>query len=78
MTILLLIWAALPLGFTQQINIVSKIDFYRYGQFAALKYIDKRGRTRHYTPDFYLPVENKYIEVKGRFTEKAKRNMMII
>ena len=28
------------------------------------------GKTRRYTPDFYLPIEDVYIEIKGYKTEK--------
>jgi hypothetical protein len=28
------------------------------------------GRTRRYTPDFYLPLEDVYVEIKGYKTEK--------
>ena len=28
-----------------------------------------------YTPDFYLPSQDKYVEVKGVWTKKAKRQV---
>jgi hypothetical protein len=31
----------------------------------SFPYLDKEGVRRTYTPDFYLPVEDKFIEVKG-------------
>jgi len=37
--------------------------FYEY---KAFPYKDRGGRRRTYTPDFYLPSENKFIEVKGK------------
>ena len=30
-----------------------------------------------YTPDFYLPETNEYIEIKGWFTDKAKNKMLL-
>ncbi len=32
----------------------------------SFRYIDKTGKIRTYTPDFYLTVQDKYIEIKGR------------
>ncbi|MCK5027963.1 MAG: hypothetical protein KAS07_06085, partial [Candidatus Pacebacteria bacterium] len=55
----------------------KNIKYCSHGEFSALKYIDN-GRVRHYTPDFYLPSENKYIEIKGRYTKKAKRKMELV
>lgn len=31
----------------------------------SFPYLDKEGRRRTYTPDFYLPDEDKFIEIKG-------------
>lgn len=42
----------------------NNIDwFYEY---MAFPYKGKDGRRRTYTPDFYLPSEDKFIEVKGK------------
>jgi hypothetical protein len=40
-----------------------------------ISYIDEQGVTRTYTPDFYLPKYNVYIEVKGYFSEKDKNKL---
>ena len=40
-----------------------------------LKYIDKRAQTRNYSPDFYLPDYDIYIEVKGYWTTPARWKM---
>jgi hypothetical protein len=42
-----------------------------------LKYNDNEI-IRTYTPDFYLPGFNKYIEVKGYFSEKDKRKIKLV
>lgn len=39
------------------------------------KYIDEEGIERKYIPDFYLPSEDLYIEIKGFWTEKVKYKM---
>ena len=41
----------------------SSIDWYYEPK--SFPYLDKKGKRRTYTPDFYLPTEDKYIEVKG-------------
>ena len=33
---------------------------------------------RHYIPDFYLPLTNEYIEVKGRYTDTDKLKMKLV
>jgi len=33
---------------------------------------------RHYTPDFYLPKENVFIEVKGRYTDEDRLKMRLV
>lgn len=38
----------------------------------------KDGQKRTYTPDFYLPNTNKYIEVKGYYSETDKIKMRLI
>jgi len=56
-------------------------------EIAYAKYLDKKGikwlyepkafdlgRTT-YRPDFYLPETDKYIEIKGWITDKAKKKM---
>lgn len=42
----------------------GNIDWYY--EYKSFPYLDSKGIRRTYTPDFYLPVENKYIEVKGK------------
>lgn len=37
-----------------------------------LNYTDDNGLKRTYTPDFYIPILDRYIEVKGFFSEKDK------
>lgn len=41
----------------------------------ALKYKDQNNATHRYSPDFYLPDMDAYIEVKGYFSEKDKNKM---
>jgi hypothetical protein len=43
-----------------------------------LKYV-KEGTVRRYTPDFYLPDKNLYIEIKGRWwgDDRNKMNLVI-
>ena len=55
--------------------------YYRYmGESYIYEYKEfefkgiKRG-SRFYTPDFYLPVVNRWVEVKGRFTESDKTKL---
>jgi len=40
-----------------------------------IQYIDSDGIIRTYTPDFYLPNLNRYIEVKGYFSEKDQNKI---
>ena len=42
----------------------SNIDWYY--EHKSFPYLDSKGTRRTYTPDFYLPVEDKYIEVKSK------------
>ena len=42
----------------------SNIDWYY--EYKSFPYLDLAGVRRTYTPDFYLPAEDKYIEVKGK------------
>jgi hypothetical protein len=37
-----------------------------YYEHKSFPYLDSKGIRRTYTPDFYLPAEDKYIEVKGK------------
>lgn len=41
----------------------SKVDWYYESK--SFPYLDKTGKRRTYTPDFYLPKEDKFIEIKG-------------
>ena len=44
----------------------------------AWEYEKKRfslGRGRHYTPDFYLPRQNEYVELKGWLTKRGKKKI---
>lgn len=34
-------------------------------EYKSFPYLDEEGKRRTYTPDFYLPNSNKYIEIKG-------------
>ena len=40
-----------------------------------LKYITRGRRVRNYIPDFYLPDNDVYIEVKGYWTDAARHKM---
>ena len=42
-----------------------------------LKY-EKDGIKKTYTPDFYLPDTEEYIEIKGFFSEEDKIKMMLV
>jgi hypothetical protein len=41
----------------------------------SFPWIDDEGIKRFYTPDFYLPEEDKYYEIKGYWREKDKIKM---
>lgn len=41
-----------------------------------IKYI--KDYTHNYTPDFYIPSLNAYIEVKGRYTDDDKEKMTLV
>jgi hypothetical protein len=43
-----------------------------------LNYIDNNQVVRTYTPDFYLPNYNKYLEIKGFFSDKDKIKLNLI
>ena len=51
---------------------------YKY-ECKSFPYINKKGLTSHYTPDFYLPKYNLYIEVKGdrHYPSREKINSVI-
>ena len=36
------------------------------------KYVDSCGRSHYYFPDFYLPSEEKFIEIKGYMDDKSR------
>jgi AraC-like DNA-binding protein len=38
-------------------------------EYKTFPYIDGEGKRRTYTPDFFFPKENKFVEVKGYITE---------
>jgi hypothetical protein len=40
-----------------------------------LDYVDGEGKLRRYTPDFFLPEENLYIEAKGYFSDADQRKL---
>lgn len=41
-------------------------------------YVDKEGKTRHYTPDLFLPNNNLWLEIKGYWWGKDKEKMEIV
>jgi hypothetical protein len=43
-----------------------------------IPYIDSEGIKRTYTPDFYLPNLDRYIEVKGYFSEKDQTKIELV
>ena len=43
-----------------------------------LQYRTRGGRKRNYVPDFYLPDQDIYIEVKGYWTDAARHKMIDI
>lgn len=43
-----------------------------------LKYKDTDGVIRTYTPDFYIPTLNRYLEVKGYFSEKDQIKLRFV
>lgn len=36
------------------------------------------GKKRHYTPDFYLPKYNMYVEIKGHWWGNDKEKMVTV
>jgi len=46
-------------------NILDKNNIDWYYECKSFQYIDKDNKRRTYTPDFFLPAQNKFIEVKG-------------
>ena len=50
-----------------------KIDWRRGGR---LNY-QKEGRSRYYSPDFYLPEQNLFIEVKGHFPSRDRKKTVL-
>ena len=44
----------------------------------SIKYVKEDGSIHQYLPDFYLPVTNEYIEVKGFFTDLDKTKMRYV
>ena len=46
-------------------DILDKKGINWYYEYKSFPYIDKNGKRRTYTPDFFLPAQNKFIEIKG-------------
>ena len=49
--------------YAKELDDIGMDWFYERDSF---RYIDKNGKIRAYTPDFYLTAQDKYIEIKGR------------
>lgn len=57
----------------------NNIQYLVHGEFDPIVYWDVEGISEHrYLPDFYLPNENKYIEIKGRYNKEAKIKMGLV
>jgi hypothetical protein len=73
--------------FDKQVYLMSGLEYsyfeylekynIRWNTAEKIKY-SKDGKDHTYTPDFYLPDENKFIEIKGYMWEDAKIKMNLV
>ena len=66
-------WETAMANRLDELNIVWKRD-----PSITLNYQTKRGTSRIYIPDFYLPEYDMYIEIKGYWTDAARYKMIDI
>ena len=61
-------------------NVANKLtkDGILWTKNHCLKYMKDDGVKRTYNPDFYLPMINAYVEVKGYYSDKDKEKMKLV
>ena len=61
-------------------NVANKLtkDGILWTKNHCLKYMKDDGVKRTYNPDFYLPMMNAYVEVKGYYSDKDKLKMKLV
>jgi hypothetical protein len=64
----------LELRIAEQLNSEGRL----WTRDARLKYIDSEGVQRSYSPDFFLPAEDSYIEAKGYFHQRDQDKMKLV
>lgn len=63
---------------TWEVNVAKRLNNLGIYWIKAKPIAYKSDIIRHYTPDFYLPLTNEYIEVKGRYTDADKLKMKLV
>lgn len=65
---------------TWELNVAEKLNSQNilWIRDQKIEYQDLNGNKHTYTPDFYLPQTDEYIEVKGLFPESDKQKMDLV
>ena len=63
---------------TWEVNVAKRLNDLGIYWIKASPISYKSDIVRHYTPDFYLPNKDAYIEVKGRYTDEDKLKMKLV
>lgn len=63
---------------TWEVNVAKHLNDLGIYWIKAKPIAYKSDIVRHYTPDFYLPQTDEYIEVKGRYTDVDKAKMKLV
>ena len=63
---------------TWEVNVAKRLNDLGIYWIKASPIAYKSDIVRHYTPDFYLPDSNEYVEVKGRYTDADKLKMRLV
>lgn len=61
-----------------EVNVAKRLNDLGIYWIKAFPISYKSDIIRHYTPDFYLPDKQAYIEVKGRYTDADKNKMKLV
>ena len=51
------------------------IEYLVHGEFKGFSYKTRKRRTKFYQPDFYLPLYDSYLEVKGHIDDTMVKKM---
>jgi hypothetical protein len=65
---------------TWELNVAKQLNAQNilWTRDKKIEFLDLNGNQHTYTPDFYLPKTDEYIEVKGLFPEADKQKMDLV